>query len=97
LHALSFSSLGARARPRFYALGFAIIARYYYTELCTIHWSSYHGSSAKLVQYNGVISPHSNAKVIEILKKISHCYVMFNVKAFPPFQPKINSTKTQIN
>jgi len=28
-----------------------------------------HGSSAKLVQHNGVSSPHSTAKVIEILKK----------------------------
>ena len=27
-----------------------------------------HGSSAKLVQYYGVSSPHSNAKVTEILK-----------------------------
>jgi len=30
--------------------------------------SPYHGSSAKLVQYNGVSNQHSNAKVIEILK-----------------------------
>jgi len=27
-------------------------------------------------------------------KKIYHCYVTINVKAFPPFQPCINSTKT---
>jgi len=28
-----------------------IITRKYYTKLCTIYWSSYHGSSAKLLQY----------------------------------------------
>jgi len=27
-----------------------------------------HGSSAKLVQNNGVSSPHSNAEVIEVLQ-----------------------------
>jgi len=27
-----------------------------------------HGSSAKLVQNNGISSPHSNAKVIEVLQ-----------------------------
>jgi len=26
-------------------------------------------------------------------KKIYRCYVMINVKAFPPFQPRIISTK----
>jgi len=26
-------------------------------------------------------------------KKIYHCYITINVKAFPPFQPRINSTK----
>jgi len=56
-------------RPHFSTLGFTIITRNYYTKLCTTHWSRYHGSSAKPVQYNGVSSPHSNAKVIEILKK----------------------------
>jgi len=30
---------------------------------------TYHGSSAKLAQYNGESSPHSNAKVIEMQKK----------------------------
>jgi len=39
-------------------------------KLCTILWSPYYGSSATLVQYNGVSSPQSNAKVIEILKKL---------------------------
>jgi len=29
----------------------------------------YHGSSPKLVQCNEVSSPHSNDKVIEVLKK----------------------------
>jgi len=28
------------------------------------------------------------------MKKINHCYATINVKAFPPFQPCINSTKT---
>jgi len=49
---------------------------------------------SKLIQYNGVSRPRSNAKVIEIVKKIYHCYVTINVKAFPLFQPRINSTKT---
>ena len=34
-----------------------------------MHWSPYHGSSAKLVQYIGVSSLHTNAKAIEMLKK----------------------------
>jgi len=37
--------------------------------LCIMHWSPYHGSSAKLVQYIGVSSLHTNAKAIEMLKK----------------------------
>jgi len=53
----------------FATLGLTIITRNYYTQLCTIHWSPHHGSSAKLVWCNGVGSPHCNAKVIEILKK----------------------------
>jgi len=31
-------------------LALSIITRNYYTKLCTIPWSSYHGSSAKLLQ-----------------------------------------------
>jgi len=31
---------------------------------------------------------------LRYVKKIYHCYVTINVKAFPPFQPRINSTKT---
>jgi len=38
------------------------ITRNYYTKLCTIHWSPYHGSSAKLLRYNGVSSTHSILK-----------------------------------
>ena len=64
-----FSWRSAIARPHFCTLGFAIITRNYYTKLCPIHWSPYHGSSVKLVQYSGVNSPLSNAKVIEILTK----------------------------
>jgi len=37
------------------------------------------------------------SKSFRYWKKIYHCYVTINVKAFPPFQPWINSTKTQIN
>jgi len=69
LRASSFWSCGASARRHFYTPGLAIITRNYYTKLCTIHWSPYHGSPAKLVQYNEVSSPHSNAKVIEVMKK----------------------------
>jgi len=29
----------------------SFITRKYYTKLCTIHWSSYHDSSATLIQY----------------------------------------------
>jgi len=56
----------------FLTLLISFITRKYYTKICIIHWSSYHDSSAKLVQptYNGVRSPRSNAKVIEILRKI---------------------------
>jgi len=64
-----------------------------YDTLITV----YHGSSAKLVQYTGVSSPHSNVKVTDILKEDFHCYVTINMKAFPPFHPRINSTKTCIN
>jgi len=32
-------------------------------------------------------------KSLSYSKKIYHGYVTINVKAFPPFQPRINSTK----
>jgi len=34
------------------------------------------------------------SKLLRYWKKIYHCYVTINVKAFLPFQPRINSTKT---
>jgi len=34
-------------------------------------------------------------KSLRYLKKIYHCHVTINVKAFPPFQPRINATKTE--
>jgi len=34
------------------------------------------------------------SKSLRYGKNIYNCYVMINVKAFPPFQPRINSTKT---
>jgi len=34
-------------------------------------------------------------KSLRYWKKNYHCYVTINVKAFPPFQPIINSTKTK--
>ena len=46
LRSPSFWSPGASARPHFCTPGFAIINRNFYYELLTIHWSSYHGSSA---------------------------------------------------
>jgi len=33
-------------------------------------------------------------KSLRYWKKVFHCYVTTNVKAFPLFQPRINSTKT---
>jgi len=69
LRAPSFWSRGVSARRQFCTHGLAIITRNYCTKLCTIHWSPYHSSPAKLVQYNEVSSPHSDAKVIEIMKK----------------------------
>jgi len=33
-------------------------------------------------------------KSLRYWKKIYHCYVTINVKVFPPFQPRITSTKT---
>jgi len=75
----------ARPRPHFCTTGLALITRNCYTKLCAIYWSPYHGSSAKLVLYsfNGVRSLHSNAKVIEILKKDLPLLCNENISAFP--------------
>jgi len=36
-------------------------------------------------------------KSLSYWKKIYHCYVTIHVKAFPPFQPRMNSIKTWVN
>jgi len=36
-------------------------------------------------------------KSLRYWKKIYHCYVTINVKAFPPFQPRVYLTKTLDN
>jgi len=62
----------------------------------TIHWSLWHSSSAKLVQYNGVKSLHSNAKFIELLEKDLPLLCSDKYESIPVF-PAENQLKKNID
>jgi len=58
----------------------------------TDHRIAFHQQSLYSVMTSA--GPHSDAKVIEMLKQDLPLLCNDNVKAFPLFQPRINSTKT---